>query len=69
MAIYKDLSEVERAFAGLKKCVETRPSITVRRHGGKGAFIVSLAFLLNRALEKNSSPQAGTSPPRKLGER
>jgi transposase len=51
--IYKDLSEVERAFAGLKDVIEMRPIYhqtlpRVEAH----IFIASLAFLLDRALEK-----------------
>ena len=63
--IYKDLSEVERAFSGLKDVIEMRPiyhrtASRVEAH----IFIASLAFLLDRALEKKlkgmdlSSPQA-----------
>jgi len=53
VAIYKDLSEVERAFRGLKDVIEMRPVYhrkpdRVRAH----IFVASLAFLLNRALEK-----------------
>lgn len=51
--IYKDLSEVERAFSGLKDVIEMRPiyhrtDSRVQAH----IFIASLAFLLDRALEK-----------------
>jgi len=51
--IYKDLSEVERAFSGLKDVLEMRPIYhqtlpRVEAH----IFIASLAFLLDRALEK-----------------
>jgi transposase len=51
--IYKDLSEVERAFSGLKDVIEMRPVYhqtlpRVEAH----IFIASLAFLLDRALEK-----------------
>jgi transposase len=51
--IYKELSEVERAFAELKDVIEMRPvyhqkARRVRAH----IFIASLAFLLDRALEK-----------------
>ncbi|HEX8895109.1 MAG TPA: IS1634 family transposase [Terriglobales bacterium] len=51
--IYKDLSEVERAFSGLKDVIEMRPiyhrtASRVEAH----IFIASLAFLLDRALEK-----------------
>ena len=51
--IYKDLSEVERAFSELKDVIEMRPiyhrtEARVQAH----IFIASLAFLLDRALEK-----------------
>lgn len=53
VALYKELSEVERAFAGLKDVIEMRPiyhrkSDRTRAH----IFVASLAFLLDRALEK-----------------
>ena len=53
VAIYKELSEVERAFAELKDVIEMRPiyhhvADRVRAH----IFVASLAFLLDRALEK-----------------
>jgi len=51
--IYKDLSEVERAFAGLKDVIEMRPIYhQTRRRVEAHLFIASLAFLLDRALEK-----------------
>lgn len=51
--VYKELSEVERAFGQLKDVIEMRPiyhqkSSRVQAH----IFIASLAFLLDRALEK-----------------
>ena len=53
VTIYKDLSEVERAFAELKDVIQMRPiyhhtADRVRAH----IFVASLAFLLDRALEK-----------------
>ena len=53
VAIYKELSEVERAFAELKDVIEMRPiyhqkAPRVQAH----IFVASLAFLLDRALEK-----------------
>src|SRR5215469_6159979 len=53
VAIYKDLSEVERAFSGLKDVIEMRPIYhrTVSRVEAH-IFIASLAFLRDRALEK-----------------
>ena len=59
VAIYKDLSEVERAFRGLKDVIEMRPVYhrkpdRVRAH----IFVASLAFLLNRALEKKLKSKA-----------
>jgi transposase len=51
--IYKDLSEIERAFSGLKDVIEMRPihhqtKPRVEAH----VFIAFLAFLVDRALEK-----------------
>jgi len=51
--IYKELSEVERAFSKLKDVIEMRPiyhqkAARVQAH----VFVASLAFLLDRALEK-----------------
>jgi transposase len=51
--VYKDLSEVERAFSGLKDIIEMRPiyhqtADRVQAH----IFLASLAFLVDRALEK-----------------
>jgi transposase len=53
VTVYKDLSEVERAFAELKDVIQMRPiyhrkANRVRAH----IFVASLAFLLDRALEK-----------------
>jgi transposase len=53
VAIYKELSEVERSFAHLKDVIELRPIYhqtpeRVKAH----VFVASLAFLLHRALEK-----------------
>ena len=53
VAVYKELSEVERAFSRLKDVIEMRPiyhqkASRVRAH----VFVASLAFLLDRALEK-----------------
>lgn len=51
--IYKDLSEVERAFRNLKDVIEMRPiyhqtDARVQAH----IFVAALAFLVHRALEK-----------------
>ncbi len=51
--VYKDLSEVERAFSGLKDIIAMRPiyhqtADRVQAH----IFLASLAFLVDRALEK-----------------
>jgi transposase len=51
--IYKELSEVERAFANLKDVLELRPiyhqtDTRVQAH----IFVAALAFLLHRAIEK-----------------
>jgi transposase len=53
VAVYKDLSEVERAFSALKDVIEMRPVFhkTPRRVEAH-VFVASLAFLLHRALEK-----------------
>jgi transposase len=53
VTVYKDLSEVEQAFSELKDVFEIRPiyhktDSRVQAH----IFIASLAFLLDRALEK-----------------
>ena len=53
VAVYKELSEVERAFARLKDVIEMRPifhqkASRVQAH----VFVASLAFLMDRALEK-----------------
>jgi len=53
VAVYKELSEVERAFARLKDVIEMRPifhqkASRVQAH----VFVASLAFLIDRALEK-----------------
>lgn len=53
VAIYKELSEVERAFAGLKDVIEMRPIYHQKSDRTKAhIFVASLAFLLDRALEK-----------------
>jgi transposase len=53
VTLYKQLSEVERAFANLKDVIEMRPiyhrtNARVQAH----IFVAALAFLLHRALEK-----------------
>jgi transposase len=51
--IYKELSEVERAFSGLKDVIEMRPIYHQKTHRTEAhIFVASLAFLLDRALEK-----------------
>ena len=59
VTVYKELSEVERAFAALKDVIEMRPiyhrkADRVRAH----IFVASLAFLLDRALEKKLKSSA-----------
>ena len=50
---YKELSEVERAFAELKDVIEMRPIYHQKAHRVQAhIFVASLAFLLDRALEK-----------------
>ncbi len=53
VTIYKELSEVERAFATLKDVIEMRPiyhQTDARVHAH--IFVAALAFLLHRAIEK-----------------
>lgn len=51
--IYKELSEVERAFSKLKDVIEMRPIYHQKTHRVQAhIFVASLAFLLDRALEK-----------------
>lgn len=53
VAIYKRLSEVERAFAHLKDVIELRPIYhQTDRRVEAHVFVAALAFLLHRALEK-----------------
>ena len=53
MRLYKELSEVERAFADLKDVLELRPiyhqiDSRVQAH----IYVAALSFLLHRAIEK-----------------
>lgn len=51
--IYKELSEVERAFANLKDVIELRPIYhQTEKRVQAHLFVAALAFLLHRALEK-----------------
>jgi transposase len=53
VAIYKELSEVERAFSGLKDVIDMRPIYHRKAQRTEAhIFIASLGFLLDRALEK-----------------
>lgn len=53
VGVYKELSEVERAFSGLKDVIEMRPIYHRKAHRTEAhIFVASLAFLLDRALEK-----------------
>jgi transposase len=53
VTIYKELSEVERAFCGLKDVIEMRPVYHQKaRRVLAHIFVASLAFLIDRALEK-----------------
>jgi transposase len=53
VATYKELSEVERAFRGLKDVIDMRPIYHQKAHRVQAhIFVASLAFLLDRALEK-----------------
>lgn len=61
---YKELSQVERAFRDLKDVIEMRP--IYHRNGDRvrgHIFVAALAFLLQRALEKNlKAGGVGLSP-------
>ena len=51
--IHKELSEVERAFSGLKDVMKMPPIYHQKTHRTEThTFIASLAFLLDRALER-----------------
>ncbi len=53
VTVYKELSEVERAFAELKDVIEMRPIYhQTDRRVHAHIFVASLAFLIDRALEK-----------------
>ncbi len=53
VALYKGLSEVERAFANLKDVIELRPIYhQTDRRVAAHIFVAALAFLLHRAVEK-----------------
>lgn len=53
VTIYKELSEVERAFSELKDVIEMRPIYHQKAHRVQAhIFVASLAFLIDRALEK-----------------
>jgi transposase len=53
VTLYKQLSEVERAFANLKDVIELRPIYhQTDRRVEAHIFVAALAFLLHRALEK-----------------
>jgi hypothetical protein len=61
--LYKELSEVARAFANLKDVIDLRPIYhrtddRVQAH----IFVAALAFLLHRAIERNSRPLVLISP-------
>lgn len=56
--IYKELSSVERAFSELKDVIEMRPIYHQKAHRVQAhIFVASLAFLLDRALEKKLKSQ------------
>jgi len=53
VTVYKELSEVERAFCRLKDVIEMRPIYHQKPHRTQAhIFVASLAFLIDRALEK-----------------
>jgi len=52
--VYKELSEVERAFSELKDVIEMRPIYHWKESRTEAhIFVASLAFLIDRALEKS----------------
>ena len=58
VAVYKDLSEVERAFAELKDVIQMRPIYHQKQERVQAhLFVAALAFLLDRALEKKLQAQ------------
>jgi transposase len=51
--LYKELSEVERAFANLKDVIDMRPIYHRSDHRVEAhIFVAALAFLIHRAIEK-----------------
>jgi len=52
VCLYKELAEVERAFANLKDIIELRPIY----HRTANRVRAALAFLILRAIEKSSRP-------------
>src|SRR6516162_9180187 len=62
--LYKELSDVERAFANLKDVLDMRP-IYHRTDGRVDAhiYVAALAFLLHPQSKRSSKPHASTSPP------
>ena len=65
VTLYKELSEVERAFANLKDVIDLRPIYhqtdeRVEAH----IFVATLAFLLHRAIEKKLKRRRDTICPR-----
>ena len=53
MQLYKNLSEVERAFANLKDVIDMRPIYHQTGHRVEAhIFVAALAFLIHRAIEK-----------------
>jgi len=63
VALYKELSEVERAFANLKDVLDMRPIYhqtddRVQAH----IFVAALAFTIHRAIEKKLKPRALICP-------
>jgi transposase len=53
VSVYKELTEVERAFSNLKDVIELRPIFhQLDRRVDAHIFVAALAFLLHRAIEK-----------------
>ena len=66
--VYKELSEVERAFRQLKDVIEMRPIYhQTDRRVQAHLFVAALAFLVDRLWKRNSRAPAWTSPPEKPG--
>jgi transposase len=52
VALYNELSEVERAFANLKDVLDMRPIYHQTANRVQAHFVAALAFTTHRAIEK-----------------